>query len=454
MKKYKTLSIIFIIIFLSGFFWNLLKPCESLDLKKEIEACKIVLPEAENFSKKTGNPLHYKAFKFNNKTQKEDLIGLAFLTTDISPEISGYAGPIKVMVGIDIKGTINKIHIISHTETPSYMTTLNKFTAQFKSLDIKSKFKVGKDIDAISRATITSEAITRAVEKSFKSISKNILHLKITDTLDQKTSLDPNQISLPIILFIIASLAAILVNRGLRWIALAAGFIYFGLVKNTMLSIIHIANIGLLKIPKFNNAPILYILLILTGITCLLFGRIYCGNICPFGGLQEIIYKIFNIFRSKKFILTKKIDQHSKYLKYIIVFLTLIVSFILGNSNPAAIEPFLTFFKTNTSKLGFTFLTVVLIASSFYFRFWCVYLCPIGALTGLLSKISLFKIKLNDKCKGCKTCKEICPTNAIHLDKNQRPIIESSECIICNKCIKKCSEKALYWGKNKNEKTR
>ena len=138
----------------------------------------------------------------------------------------------------------------------------------------------------------------------------------------------------------------------------------------------------------------------------------------------------------------------------ILLFLPLILSFILGNANPSSIEPFLTFFTNNTSKLGLIFLAVILIASTLYFRFWCIYLCPIGALTGLLSKISLFKIKVNHKCKGCKICKKICPTNAIYLDKNQKPIIDSPECILCNKCIKKCSEKALYWGKNKNEKTR
>jgi polyferredoxin len=81
--------------------------------------------------------------------------------------------------------------------------------------------------------------------------------------------------------------------------------------------------------------------------------------------------------------------------------------------------------------------------SAFHFRFWCKYLCPIGAFNGLIAHKSLVKIKLGDKCDGCQICDRICPVEAITMDGKNRPVIDYPECILCGKCIEKCPEGAL-----------
>ena len=124
--------------------------------------------------------------------------------------------------------------------------------------------------------------------------------------------------------------------------------------------------------------------------------------------------------------------------------MVVLTGFIASNANPAAIEPFLLLFTLNASKLGWIFLFLILFVSLFHFRFWCKYFCPTGALTSLLSKISLFKIRLENPCPACAECERICPVEAIHLNEDKELMIDHGECILCGKCMKHCPNGKLH----------
>ena len=110
MKNYRLLTTIFLIIFLTSGFFHLFKESHSgiKDIEKENEALTIVLPDAQSFSKKSGIFPYYKAYKTSARTDS-DLVGFAFMTTDIVPEILGYAGPIKMLIGMTPQGNITKV---------------------------------------------------------------------------------------------------------------------------------------------------------------------------------------------------------------------------------------------------------------------------------------------------------------------------------------------------------
>lgn len=197
----------------------------------------------------------------------------------------------------------------------------------------------------------------------------------------------------------------------------------------------------------------LYILgfLLLIGI---LFGRLICGFLCPFGFIQDMIHKI----PSKKL----KVYQPLKYIKYVMLILLVIILPMFLTNDIGLGDPYFCkyvcpigtleggIFLVSTKKalqsiVGFlyyyklTILFVILITSIFIYRPFCKILCPLGVIYGLLNRLSFGKINLNkESCITCGKCERVCKMEVI-------PYIEpnSVECIRCGECIKTCPKGAL-----------
>ncbi len=447
MKNYRLITVIFLILFLGGGGFNLFREVylQKRNLLKEQRTVSVIFPEAQTFAKETGKTPHYKVYRTSSQTAN-DVIGIAFVTTDISPEIRGYAGPIKMLVGLNTSGTIVSTHVISHSETPSYVLELDEFIKQFNKRGIRDSFRLGKDIDGITRATITSEAISRSVEKGLKTVGREVLGLSPEGISEEKTNIPLDQILIPLTLFAVAVGGVLSHSTALRWSALLGGLLYFGIIKSTMISVVQAANICLLKLPVPAQSPLWYMLIGLGLLTTLLGGMVYCGSLCPFASVQEAIYNIFH--RSRKGMrgkpsLPTELIRKANHIKYAVLFAALIVSVILGNAGAASIEPFLTLFARKGTFLSWGLVLLMLLAAAFYFRFWCRFLCPAGACLGLMARVSLFKIKLGEGCTHCAVCDKVCPTDAIHMNEQRLPVIDYPECILCGKCVRKCPKQTL-----------
>ncbi|MCP4610434.1 MAG: 4Fe-4S dicluster domain-containing protein, partial [Planctomycetes bacterium] len=73
-------------------------------------------------------------------------------------------------------------------------------------------------------------------------------------------------------------------------------------------------------------------------------------------------------------------------------------------------------------------------------RFWCRYLCPLGAVFGLFNRVSFVKIKLNKEiCDICEQCLQVCPSNLMRVD----DVGNSTDCIQCGKCVDECPSEAI-----------
>jgi Na+-translocating ferredoxin:NAD+ oxidoreductase RnfG subunit/Pyruvate/2-oxoacid:ferredoxin oxidoreductase delta subunit len=447
MKNYQLITIIFLVLFILGSGFNLLREfyLQKQGLLKEQKAVTVIFPESQGFIKETGKTPHYKIYRTSSQTA-HDIIGIAFVTTDLSPEIRGYAGPIKMLVGMNTSGAILKTHVISHSETPSYVLELDEFIKQFSGRGIRDSFRLGKDIDGITRATITSEAISRSVEKGLKITGREVLGLSSDTISEEKTNIPVDQILIPLALFGVAVTGVLSHSTTLRWIALTGGFFYFGIIKSTMISVVQIANICLLKLPVPAQSPLWYMLVGLGILTTLVWGMIYCGSLCPFASVQEMIYNLSH--KSRKGMRGKPqipgdLIHKANHIKYVVLFTAIIVSVILGNAGAASMEPFLTLFARKGTTLAWGLVLLMLVAAAFYFRFWCRYLCPAGACLGLMAHASLFKIKLGEGCTHCAICDKVCPTDAIHMNEQKLPVIDYPECILCGQCVRKCPKQSL-----------
>jgi NosR/NirI family nitrous oxide reductase transcriptional regulator len=142
---------------------------------KQVARLKQLFPAASAFSPKEGDPPHYMALG-TGATGKQPVLGYAFYTTDLVPLERGYGGPIVMLVGLDLKGLMTGLIVVDHHEPyGDFSIERPEFARQFKGKDVRDPFKLGEDVDAVSRATITMSSATRAIRGSVRRAARMLL---------------------------------------------------------------------------------------------------------------------------------------------------------------------------------------------------------------------------------------------------------------------------------------
>jgi NosR/NirI family nitrous oxide reductase transcriptional regulator len=235
-------------------------------------------------------------------------------------------------------------------------------------------------------------------------------------------------------------------NLVLRWISLATTLLVLGFGSATQtsalggggfLSISHITSA--IKVgPKvfLEDLPLL-LFVAFTVVTTLLWGRVFCGYLCPFGALQDFMEHIVPKKLRKK--LPHPVHESGLYAKYAVMGVILLWA-VIGPQESSIFqyfEPFGTVFFWSKSAVLWLIAGAILVASAVIPRFYCRYACPLGASLALASILSPFKIKRVQQCQVCTVCEHSCPTGAI-----RRENIDFKECVRCNVCEVKLIEKA------------
>jgi NosR/NirI family nitrous oxide reductase transcriptional regulator len=146
----------------------------SIDAKLQGQL-KQVVPSAASFSPKMLDPPHFKAFA-PSQAAGQQTVGIAFWTTEIEPLERGYDGPIKILVGMDMQGILTGIVVAQHHEPyGDFSIEPAQFAAQFKGKSVRDGFRVGADIDAVSRATISVTSAARAIRNSARRMATQLL---------------------------------------------------------------------------------------------------------------------------------------------------------------------------------------------------------------------------------------------------------------------------------------
>lgn len=190
----------------------------------------------------------------------------------------------------------------------------------------------------------------------------------------------------------------------------------------------------------------------------ILFGRFICGWLCPFGLVQDLLYKI-KTPKIKKSGVTRILS----YFKYVVLVLFVFVLTIFGvipafckyicpagileatlallpmNAlNPNASSNLLFGMLGDAFAWKFMLFVCIITACIFMYRVFCRFICPLGAIYSLFNKISFFGIKLNKHdCTNCGRCVSKCKLDIKH--------VGDHECISCGECIDVCPTKAISW---------
>ena len=166
-------NFIFLLTLVAGTFVTLAARQSGAAIDPKLQGqLKQLFPPA-TFSPKVPDPPHYKAFAPNPQT----VAGLVFWTTEIGFLLQrGYDGPIKILVGMDTKGILTGVVVAAHNEPyGDFSVERPEFAAQFKGKSIRDPFRVGADVDAVSRATITITSAARAIRISARRMATQLL---------------------------------------------------------------------------------------------------------------------------------------------------------------------------------------------------------------------------------------------------------------------------------------
>lgn len=138
---------------------------------------KKLFPKAVAFSPLQGTPLHFKAYAADPKANPNaPLLGYAFWTTDVVPNERGYHAAIHFLVGLDLKGIITGVVLDYDSEPYGYFSIQPpQFVAQFTGKSVRAPFRLGEDVDAVSRATITMSSAVRAIRDSSRTMARQFL---------------------------------------------------------------------------------------------------------------------------------------------------------------------------------------------------------------------------------------------------------------------------------------
>ena len=210
------------------------------------------------------------------------------------------------------------------------------------------------------------------------------------------------------------------------------------------------------------NSRDYYVSLYVAGIlvvTGTFLGRFVCGFLCPFGLVQDLLFKIPFV----KKIRTLPGEKFLRWLRYLIllVFVILLPVFVMditGLGQPWFCKyicpagtldggiPQTLLNENLRGAIGFLFkwkvsiLVVTVISSIIIYRPFCRYICPLGAIYGLFNKVSFYRYKVDpDKCTKCGACQKICKLN-IKVYENPN----SLDCIRCGECKAGCPKKAIH----------
>jgi len=221
----------------------------------------------------------------------------------------------------------------------------------------------------------------------------------------------------------------------LKFVTFAFAIGYMGFAKSYLISITNIFSVLDWNWPIVRYNLAWYLFFGFTVVSTILWGRLYCGRICAYGALTQTLDAILPA--AWRVDVPRPIEKRASWIKFGI--LGGVIAYYLVTHNLLIYqytEPFWMFGLFGTPVM-WTLLAVLLAATLFVRNLYCRFLCPVGATLGLMSYLTVFRIKRWSECNTCRICQKACQWGAI-----EGPKILMTECVRCDDCERLYADEA------------
>jgi len=230
-------------------------------------------------------------------------------------------------------------------------------------------------------------------------------------------------------------------DKRLKYVTLAACVVLLGFWKSQLITVVNIFGLISLDLPILRYSLAWYLLATFTVVSTVLWGRLYCGRMCAFGALTQLMDATLPASWRRE--PPAWLERRAMYVKYgVLAFAILYFLVTRDRLIYRYIEPFW-MFGFHGSIVMWSLLGALLVATVFVRNVYCRFLCPVGAALGAISSVTtVFSIKRWKECKTCKICEKACEWGAI-----QGPKIVKSECVRCDDCERIYADEAkcVHW---------
>jgi NosR/NirI family transcriptional regulator, nitrous oxide reductase regulator len=229
-------------------------------------------------------------------------------------------------------------------------------------------------------------------------------------------------------------------SERLKYVTMVVSVAYLGFVRSQLITVVNVFALTRWNLPDFRHNLAWYFFAIFTVVTTILWGRLYCGRVCAFGSMTQLMDRILPA--KLRVDIPRGIEDKAAYIKYGLLGAT-VLYFLLTNDILIYryVEPFWMFTRVGTTTMWIG-LAALLVATVFVRNVYCRFFCPVGAFLGLLSNLTVFRIKRWSECNSCKICEKKCEWGAI-----RGPNISKTECVRCDDCerLYMDQEKCPHW---------
>lgn len=297
----------------------------------------------------------------------------------------GYGGDLVMAVRVDSLGIIQDLEIIRQRETPSFLKKVIEggLLKELTGIAYSHSFRKGEEIDYVSGATYTSEAIVECALQGARNIARDKLGFEVPPEEKTRFSLGIPEIAL-VLLYVLALTGVYSSTRfkkTLRWMSLAAGLFVLGFWFSVPLTLSRI-NLFLLGFwPGWHDHLYWYILVFGFFLVLLTTRKnIYCTWICPLACVQEGL----GLMGGARPRFSRRFNLVTTWIQRSVAWLAIVLALYFRNPVQLNYE----IFGVSLSLTGATYLFIMtgvfLMASLFIYRPWCNYLCPITPIADLL----------------------------------------------------------------------
>jgi predicted membrane-bound spermidine synthase/Na+-translocating ferredoxin:NAD+ oxidoreductase RnfG subunit len=364
---------------------------------------------------------YFKVYDANDRP-----VGYVFSSEDLAPEVLGFGGKINLAIYVDEPdGKLISFHIIKSNETPAYLELLDQWRDSLTGHRL-FRDEPFAEIHAVTGATKSSEAILSVLQTSGHNFAEQVLGKSVKPLVEEQPKwtgyLPDAQGAYLIGAFILALIVTYFGGFWSRLAVLVLSLVFGGIILNTQYSSEQIATLLSLQIPASKLTGV-FILVVGVPLLVFIFGNIYCGYVCPFGALQELFSYVLPA-RFKQAVPSESM-QKARFIKYVVLLVFICIFFVSRNRTTLSADPLISIFNLRSAiydlKSAMSLIVAAaLIGSLFYTRFWCRYVCPVGAFLALLNYVAILKrylpVKKFGRCEFGLSAKD------------------KADCIQCDRC--------------------